>query len=100
MAELHGKRALITGGSGGIGAAIAHVLAGHGVDLVLAGRRRAGLDEVAAACRARGVKVETIVNDLGATGGAEALWTAARAIGAIDILINNAGFGYFRPFER
>lgn len=100
MSELTGKRALITGGSGGIGAAIALELAGLGVDLVLAGRRRGALDDMAAACRERGVRVDTILNDLGVPGGATALWTVARAAGPIDLLINNAGFGYFRPFER
>jgi short-subunit dehydrogenase len=100
MSELTGKRALITGGSGGIGAAIARQLAPLGVDLVLTGRRRDALDEVAAACAAHGVRADTITTDLGLPGAASALWTAARASGPIDIAINNAGFGYFRPFQR
>jgi short-subunit dehydrogenase len=98
MSELTGKRALITGASSGIGEAIAHELAGLGVDLVLTGRRRAALDAVAAACLARGVRADTITSDLGLPGAATALWNAARAAGPIDIVINNAGFGYFRPF--
>jgi len=99
MSELTGKRALVTGASSGIGAAIAHELAALGVDLVLTGRRRDALDAVAASCTARGVRVEVVTADLGAPGAASTLWTAARANGAIDILINNAGFGYFRPFR-
>lgn len=95
MADLRGKRALITGASSGIGAAIALQLAELGVELVLTARRKAQLDEVAAACRAKGVTVAVIVADLGTPGGASTVWSAA---GAIDILINNAGFGYFRPF--
>jgi len=99
MSELTGKRALVTGASSGIGAAIARELAALGVDLVITGRRRDALDAVAAACTARGVRVDVVTTDLGLPGAASALWTAARATGPIDILINNAGFGYFRPFR-
>ncbi|HET7504673.1 MAG TPA: SDR family oxidoreductase [Kofleriaceae bacterium] len=98
MSELTGKRALVTGASSGIGAAIANELAARGVDLVLTGRRRDALDAVAAACIARGVRADTITTDLGVPGAATALWTAARTARPIDILVNNAGFGYFRPF--
>jgi short-subunit dehydrogenase len=99
MSELTGKRALVTGASSGIGAAIARELAGLGVDLVVSGRRRDALGAVAAECAARGVRVDVIAADLGLPGAASALWTAARAGGAIDIAVNNAGFGYFRPFR-
>ncbi len=99
MSELTGKRALVTGASSGIGAAIARELAALGVDLVLTARRRAALDEVAATCTARGVRVDVVTTDLGVAAAASALWTAARAGGPVDILINNAGFGYFRPFR-
>ncbi|MGE0549701.1 MAG: SDR family NAD(P)-dependent oxidoreductase [Kofleriaceae bacterium] len=99
MSELTGKRALITGASSGIGAALARLLAADGVHLVLAARRRAALDEVAAECRARGVRVDVIVADLGNRDAATTLWTEASASGAIDICVNNAGFGYFRPFS-
>jgi uncharacterized protein len=99
MSELTGRRALVTGASSGIGAAIALELAAHGVDLVLTARRRDALDAVATACRARGRQVEIVTADLGRSGAAAELWNAARISGAIDILINNAGFGYFRPFS-
>lgn len=98
MSELTGKRALVTGASSGIGAALAHELAAHGVDLVLTARRRDALEAVAAACTAKGVRADVITADLGLPGAASALWVIARATGPIDILINNAGFGYFRAF--
>lgn len=93
-----GKRALITGASSGIGAAIARELAKLGVDLVLTARRREALAAVATTCN--GVNVEIIVADLGEHDAAHALWAAATANGPIDILINNAGFGYFRRFDE
>ncbi|PTQ70490.1 SDR family oxidoreductase [Pseudomonas sp. GV071] len=93
-----GKRALVTGASSGIGAAIARELANLDVDLVLTARRRDALSAVAATCN--GVKVEIIAADLGKPDGARTLWAAATANGPIDILINNAGFGYFRCFDE
>lgn len=93
-----GKRALVTGASSGIGAAIARELAALGVDLVLTARRRDALEAVAATCT--GVKVEIITADLGKPDAAQALWAAATANGQLDILINNAGFGYFRRFDE
>jgi len=95
---LMGKRALVTGASGGIGAAMAKELASLGVDLVLTARRLDALEAVAAACK--GVKVELITADLGEPDAAHKLWDTARASGPIDILINNAGFGYFRRFDE
>ena len=100
MSELGGKRALVTGASSGIGAAIARELAAKGVDLVLTARRKTALDEIAAECQAKGVRVDIVTTDLGRPEAAQGLWAAASAGGAIDICVNNAGFGYFRPFAE
>ena len=90
---LTGKRALVTGASSGIGAELAKLLAAEGVNLVLTARRKDALDRVAAECA--GVRVDVVTADLGKPGGAATVWAAA---GPVDILINNAGFGYFRAF--
>jgi NAD(P)-dependent dehydrogenase (short-subunit alcohol dehydrogenase family) len=87
--QLSGKRALITGGSKGIGLAAAEALAEEGVDLVLAARDQAALDEAAARVRARRqVSVVTVAADLSRQEEVERL---AHASGRIDILVNNAG---------
>ena len=96
MGELSGLRALVTGGSSGIGAAIAKQLAERGADLVLTARRKDALAEVAATCA--GARVDIVTGDLGKDFGPDAVWSAATAAGPIDILINNAGFGAFRGF--
>ena len=95
---MSGKRALVTGASSGIGAAIARELATLGIDLVLTARRRDALEAVAATCK--GVKVEIVTADLGKPDAARALWADATVGGPIDILLNNAGFGYFRRFDE
>jgi short-subunit dehydrogenase len=97
MDSLSGKRALVTGASSGIGAAIARDLAARGASLVLTARRKDALESVAASCA--GVRTDVIAADLGTRDGAATVWNAAIAGGAIDILVNNAGFGAFRPFD-
>ncbi|MGE0750333.1 MAG: short-chain dehydrogenase/reductase [Variibacter sp.] len=87
--QLAGKRALITGGSKGIGAAIAHVLAEEGCDLVLVAREKAALDGTANAIRSkRQVDIATISADLSSE---DAVRNVAKEVGAVDILVNNAG---------
>lgn len=93
--EGRGRTALVTGGSAGIGKALAHVFAEHGFDLVLTARRRDKLDQAAIALRQRhGVNVTVIESDLTQSDAAQRLYDATEGAGmAIDVLINNAGFG-------
>ena len=84
-----GKRVLVTGGSRGIGLAIARVLAGEGAALILAARDPDALAAAADSIETQtGVAVTTHAVDLAAPGAIEAL---ANAIGDVDVLVNNAG---------
>ncbi len=90
--SLTGKVALITGGSRGIGLAIAQAYAASGAKLVLASRKQAGLDEAAEGIRAAGGEVLAVTAHTGDPQAVTAL--VARAIeiyGGVDILVNNAG---------
>ncbi len=86
MFDLTGRRALVTGASGGIGGAIATALHAQGCHVVLAGRRGGALEELAAALG--GQRAQVAVADLADPAGAEALLAAAEPV---DILVNNAG---------
>ncbi len=87
--ELAGKRAVITGGSKGIGRAAAESLADEGCDLLLAARDPDTLEQAAGAIRAcRQVNVATLSVDLSRQDAVERL---AEAAGTPDILVNNAG---------
>ena len=87
--NLTGRKALITGGSKGIGLAIAKSLAAEGCDLHLAARTQSELEKVAEELRARhGIKVAVHPADLSDGESARAL---AAAVGDLDILVNSAG---------
>jgi 3-oxoacyl-[acyl-carrier protein] reductase len=88
MFDLSGRTALVTGASGGIGAAIARQLHGQGATVVLAGRRR---DALAALADALGERTRVAVAELAAPQAAEQLIVAADAGGGVDMLVNNAG---------
>jgi 3-oxoacyl-[acyl-carrier protein] reductase len=89
MFDLTGRKALVTGASGGIGGAIARALHAQGATVALSGTRRAALDEVASAL---GERVEIIEANLSDKDSVEGLVPAAEAaMDGLDILINNAG---------
>jgi 3-oxoacyl-[acyl-carrier protein] reductase len=90
-----GKRAVVAGGSKGIGRAIALAFADAGAAVSICARGRAALDATAADIAARGVKAHAGECDLADKGAiARYIAAAAEALGGIDILVNNAsGFG-------
>jgi 3-oxoacyl-[acyl-carrier protein] reductase len=89
MFDLSGRKALVTGASGGIGGEIARALHAQGATVALSGTRRAALDEVASALGERVAVVEANLSD---KDSVEALVPAAEAaMEGLDILVNNAG---------
>ncbi len=101
--RLHGKRALVTGGSDGIGLAIAGAFSREGADVLIVGRDGNKL-EAARDMLAReakdGAAIETLSADLATEAGIDAVVSRVKASGQpLDILVNNAGVAYLVPFE-
>jgi len=89
MFSLNGKKALVTGASGGIGAAIAETLHDAGATVAISGTRVAVLEEVKASI---GERVHVLPCNLSSAEDVEKLIPAAEAaMGGLDILVNNAG---------
>jgi len=92
--DFRGKTAVVTGASGGIGAAVAIALAREGADIVLASRNVANMEKVKKQIEAAGRKAVAIECDVSKDESVVAMKDKAlKAFKNIDILINNAGVG-------
>jgi len=96
---LQGRRALVTGSTQGIGLAVAEALAAQGCSLVLHGLGSpADIEAAQARVRAAGApSVQFFGHDLADAAQVEQLMLAARAGGALDIVVNNAGIQHTAP---
>ncbi|MGN6546106.1 MAG: SDR family oxidoreductase [Aureliella sp.] len=101
MRELKESTIVLTGASSGIGRAAALSFAPHGVNLVLAARRREALEEVAKECERLGARAIVVPTDVTDAQAVERLAEAAAAdFGRIDVWINNAGIGTVGEFTE
>jgi NAD(P)-dependent dehydrogenase (short-subunit alcohol dehydrogenase family) len=90
--QLRNKKAIVTGGSAGIGLAVARFLAKEGVEVTIPGRSRTKLDQAIASLGGTAHGVET---DLGTPEGADRL---IELVPETDILVNNLGIYESRDF--
>jgi len=98
--SLHGRIALITGSSSGIGLALARGLAGAGATLVLNGRDERKLAQAASSLRDAGASVHAVAFDVTSSEATvDAVARIEGEIGPIDILVNNAGMQRRAPLE-
>lgn len=99
MENLKGKKALVTGGSRGLGKAIALALAAEGVEVAITGRNEKSLKETTKELQTRGIKTMYSVFDISNFQKVEfSLKKLQNDFGTFDILINNAGIAAFGSF--
>jgi 3-oxoacyl-[acyl-carrier protein] reductase len=98
MIRLEGKIAVVSGGSRGIGRAIARSLAAEGASVVIAARDQDALARAVDELRKEGHSIEGIVADVSVENQVHHLVQhVVHTHGTVDILINNAGVGVFKP---
>ncbi len=100
--RLLGQVAVVTGGSRGIGLAVARVLAQQGCNLVITGRQLASLEKIGRELARSGVRVMVKVCDVRSPESVEGLTASVkRQFGRVDVLVNNAGIAHASlPVER
>ena len=89
------RTVLITGASAGIGAALARFLAGRGLRVVLAAHREERLQALAGEIEAAGGRTQVVIADLSREEERAALFERVSRAKHVDVLINNAGFGWY-----
>lgn len=98
---LRGRHALVTGGSSGIGAAMARALGLAGARVTLAARRETELVATAQSLRGLGIEADQVVVDLSDSATLQATAAAlGQRVGAVDILVNAAGVNLREPFTE
>lgn len=96
--DFKGKTALITGGSRGLGLAIAEAMAGKGADVAICGRKQENLDDAAEKLNRKGLKIMTSAANVGKSKEVEAVIRAVEErYGKLDILVNNVGMNILTP---
>jgi NAD(P)-dependent dehydrogenase (short-subunit alcohol dehydrogenase family) len=99
--RLQGKTALVTGGTSGIGQAIAEAFAREGARVVISGRHAQRGQAVVEAIRAKGGQATFLAAEQASVEGMRRLAREATTVlGPIDILVNNAGIFPFAPLEE
>ena len=95
------RTALVTGGSRGIGAAVAYALLSQGAQVLVTARSMESLEPMMATWMAEGLNAHAVVCDLSDSDVGERLSAAVEATtGSLDILVNNAGIGHAAPLAR
>jgi NAD(P)-dependent dehydrogenase (short-subunit alcohol dehydrogenase family) len=98
--DLHGKTALVTGGSRGLGLQLAQALGEAGARIMLSSRKAQDLEESASELRAAGISVEWIAADCSREDDIRRLADESiQRMGKVDILVNNAGAAWGAPAE-
>ena len=96
--NLSGKVALVTGGSRGLGKAIAETMAKNGANVAICGRKKESLDQAAAALQEMGHEVMARVANVGESDKVAGLFQAIeQRFGRLDILVNNVGMNILTP---
>jgi short-subunit dehydrogenase len=94
------RLALVTGATSGIGRAYAERFAHDGFDLIITGRRKAALGQLAAGLKERcGVQVTAVIAELSQEKDVAALVRRVQRLQRLDALVNNAGYGTGLPFR-
>ncbi len=99
--SLRGRSAIVTGGSKGIGLAVARRFASSGADVAIVARGREALDAAVQSISSEGGRVVGVTGDVATAPGVQGIYDAAMsAFGKIDIVVNNAGTSRNKPFEE